>query len=126
MVKASERVKAYHPRAPHKEGCMCAPCKTKREVGEVIAQPTGEAAPSLVTRIVNVIPPEKDPVMLGSLKTKDLFKLDGLRHRVGEITPEVIVCHQLSWVANGPAPSDNYWRVLKSKSLGTSTMVIPI
>jgi len=40
MVKESERRRAYHPRGPHKEGCLCSVCKVKgrKAVGVVVAE----------------------------------------------------------------------------------------
>lgn len=48
MVKESERKKTYHPRASHKEGCLCAPCKAKRAKLED-ASPPPELEPEIET-----------------------------------------------------------------------------
>lgn len=95
-------------RAPHKEGCMCAVCVKKRAKLEspILVKPTA--------------------VRLDTLNTRELFELNGKRYRVGEKTPECVVCNQLSWLDNGPLPTDKMWRVVQTVSLGTSTVVKPI
>jgi len=119
MVKQEERTRAYHPRAPHKPECMCAPCKTKRGVGEVLP-PEAEviAAPAP--------PPPPAMVNIGSLRTKRQFEYNGQRYRVGEMSGEVAVCAQLVFRNNGPDPADQYWGVQKTVSLGYATLVQPL
>lgn len=118
MVKESNRVKAYRPRAAHKDGCLCSVCKSKRsklEIPEVVAEP-----------VVIAPPPPPVEVRLGTLNTKDLFVLNGLRYRVGEKTSELCVCAQLVWRSNGPNPGDQTWGLVKIVSLGFDKMVKPV
>ncbi len=101
MVKASERKKAYHPRGPHKEGCMCAPCKAKRGVGETITLPTEPERTPLPTE-----------VRLDSLASKRRFKLRGEESMVKEHIEGMVVCYNLT--------------LADTMTLGGSTKVEPI
>ena len=117
MIKESERKRAYRPRAAHKEGCLCAPCKQKRGVGKVNLPLELET----ISQEIPSTPPAE--IALGSLGTKALFEYNGLRYRVGETTPEVTICQQLTWLDNGP---DSFWQVKKVISFGLAIMVKPI
>ena len=114
MVSKDNRIKEYHPRAPHKEGCLCSPCKSKRGVGEVITLPP------------EVIAPEPVTVRLDALKTANCFEYQGKRYRVGDKTPETIICQEITWVINGPLPSDKQWKVMKVLGLNPAIMVKPV
>jgi len=103
-------------RVPHKEGCLCVVCKAKR--AKLVATVLAPVAPPP--------PPIPTEVSLGTLNTKDLFVLNGLRYRVGEKTPECLVCNQLTFRSNGPSPAEQCWLVVKTVSLGFSTIVKPI
>ena len=118
MVKNDERVRSYHTRAPHKEGCLCGPCKSKRGVGEVI---TLEVVPP-----PEVIAPEPPLVALGSLATAKCFEYQGKRYRVGDKTPETSQCAELTFVSDGPLPSDKQWKCMKVQGLNPAIMVKPV
>ena len=94
-------------RAPHKEGCMCVVCKSKRGVGEVIA-------PLLVEPEIAIAPPPPPPteVRLDSLLSAAKFELEGQKHRVGVKFEGMVVCYNLA--------------INDSATLGGSTMVKPI
>ena len=72
--------------------------------------------------------PEKAPekVQLDSLPTAAFFELNGERYRIGEKTPECIVCYRLRFFDTGPLDIDKMWQVDKTVSLATFTMVRPI
>jgi len=120
MVSKENRTREYHARAPHKEGCMCAPCKTKRGVGEVIKLPPAPDTPPPAAVIEAAA-----EVPVGSLQAKDLFELNGQRHRVGEKTGEICICAQLAF-RSGSVPGEDSWALVKTVSLGYATRVIPI
>lgn len=65
-------------------------------------------------------------VQVGSLKTAAFFELKGERYRVGEKTPELVVCNRLRFFDTGPLPIDKMWRVDLTISIATFTMVKPI
>ncbi len=92
MVKEVDRKKAYHPRALHKDGCQCAPCKAKRAKGisQEIGKPTG-----LVTTHVRHVPAPPPPVRLDSLLNTARFRLEGHEHRVGQKVEGMVVCYNL-------------------------------
>ena len=99
MVKDSERKKAYQPRAPHKEGCMCAVCKAKRNKGishQIIPE---VVAPPIELEIVAPPPPPPPPppteVRLDSLPVGTKFLLGGQECRAGEKVDGVVVCYNL-------------------------------
>lgn len=119
MVKESEQKKAYHPRAAHKEGCLCGVCKSKR-VKLAIVEPEVVAEPEII------VPPPPAKVRLGTLNTRDLFELNGQRYRVGEVTGELSVCALLIFRNNGPDPADQSWALVKTVSMGKATMVQPV
>ncbi len=85
-------------------------------------KPQAEVAPA---EIVSV-PAAPVEVQLGSLKTATLFELKGERYRIGEKTPECIVCYRLRFFDTGPLEIDKMWRVDQTISLATFTMVKPI
>jgi len=85
MVKESERKKAYHPRAPHKEGCLCGPCKAKRGVGEEISPPPDEPVLTTITE-----------VRLDSLPSKAKFMLNGQAHMVKEHVEGMVVSYNFA------------------------------
>ena len=74
------------------------------------------------------VPPEKIPVTarLDSLNTASLFELNGEKYRIGEKTPECIVCHRLNFRNEGPLETDKMWMVVGQVSLAIYTMVKPI
>ena len=88
MVKESERRKDYRPRAPHKEGCMCAMCKSKRGAGEGLVPPPAE--PEIIA------PPPLPPteVRLDSLPITAKFELGGQKYQVGErVESMAVICN---------------------------------
>jgi len=107
MVKKSERVKAYHPRVPHKEGCMCAVCGSKRLKLEALVEPEVVIEPEIVAP-----PPPPTEVRLDSLPIPDKFMLGGQEHLVRErVEDMVLICNLVT--------SENM-------TLGGATMVLPI
>lgn len=105
MVKGSERKKDYHPRGPHKEGCLCAICKAKREA--VIPTPQ-----SFITRVERQLPPPIPEVRLDSLAVKSRFQLRGEENLVKEKIEGMVVCYNLA--------------LRDTTTLGGATMVEPI
>lgn len=81
------------------------------------------APAEIVSAPVKIVPVE---VQLASLPTATLFELKGERYRIGEKTPECVVCYRLRFFDTGPLPIDKMWRVDMTVSLATFTMVKPI
>ncbi len=104
-IKDSERKKAYHPRGPHREGCMCTVCVRKRGKGEVKAPPPVESE-----IIASPSPPAE--VRLDSLRVAAKFELGGQEYRVKERVDDVVACYNLA--------------INESATLGGSTKVKPI
>lgn len=111
MVKESKRKKAYHPRASHKEGCMCAVCKAKRVKQEVPALIEPEISEVLVKPEI-LIPPPPTEVRLDSLLNATKFMLGGQEHLVKEKVEGMVVCYNLF--------------VNDTMTFGGATMVKPI
>ena len=120
MVSKDDRVRPYHTRASHKEGCLCGPCKSKRGVCEVVTLDV-VPPPEVVTPI-----PEPPLVAIGSLATAKCFEYQGKRYRVGEKTPETSQCAELTFVSDGPLPSDKQWKCMKVVGLNPAIMVKPV
>lgn len=111
-MKESNRVKPYHPRAAHKEGCLCAACKRTRAK---LASPPPTPEPLLGQ--LETIPPPPTPappvmVRIDSLAPKARFKLRGHEHMVKEYVEGMVVCYNLA--------------EQNAATLGGSTMVEPI
>ncbi|MFA5401212.1 MAG: hypothetical protein WC359_12265 [Dehalococcoidia bacterium] len=88
--------------------------------GKVIPKPAARAAaPEPVT-------PAPVEVALNTLPVAAYFMLNGVRHRVATLDPEIIVCHTLRWYDNGPLPSDKCWMVDRQVGLSPATKVKPI
>ena len=92
-------------RAPHKEGCMCVVCKSKRGMGEAIVLTPAE--PEII-----VPPPPLTEVRLDSLLSAAKFVLGGQEHRVGQKIEGMVVCYNLA--------------INDTATFGGSTMVKPI
>lgn len=105
-------------RGSHKEGCQCAICKGQRAK----AAKKADITPAEIVS-TPIAPVECE---LGSLLTAALFELNGERYRIGEKTPECVVCYRLRFFDTGPLEIDKMWRVDKTVSLATFTMVKPI
>ena len=116
MVKESEREKAYHPRVPHKEGCMCVVCKTKRAKLEApLVEPEIVAELEMVIEPEIVAPPPPPPpvkVRLDSLPVAAKFEYKGEKCQVNDKIEGMVVIYNLF--------------VNDSATLGGSTMVKPI
>ena len=98
MVTEKKRVRAYNPRGPHKEGCLCVVCKAKRPAGP-------PPAPAIEEPLLKV-------VRLDSLPVKARFIRDRQEHMVKEHVEGMVVCYNLS--------------VQDSMTLGGATVVEPI
>jgi hypothetical protein len=108
-------------RGQHKPDCQCPICRRKREK-EALSQ--AEAAPAPV--VPKTTPPVPPAVRLDTLNAADYFIKDGKRYRVGNKETDCIVCSELQFFDNGPLPTDKMWRVVKTVTLATFTMVKPI
>ena len=90
MVKEAERKRPYRPRGVHKEGCLCAVCKQKRGVGEVI-----ELEVAVEPEIITPPLPPPSEVRLDSLRHAAKFMLEGREHRIVEKFEGLVLCYNL-------------------------------
>ena len=87
-------------RAPHKEGCRCAVCKSKRGVVEPMVLPSIEPeVPEVIVKLEETTPPPLSPpadVRLDSLPSTAKFILGGQEYRVGQKVEGMVVCYNLA------------------------------